>query len=213
MDTTKYEYEPLQSSKHIRLLRLVDSQSSNQLHYDLYQASLERSNSTFPKYAALSYTWGKPEFNRSIIVNSCQLNITENLYAVLQTLNLGNYSIWIDAICINQKDDLEKNTQIPLMTTIYAKASTAVIWIGQESEDSKLALQFILDLHRTFIAGDEFMDNVINTLGGRPPPTYTKTKGLLQELADAGRLAHGSAECVAVARLFDRPWFKVIIRT
>ena len=213
MDTTNYEYEPLQSPKHIRLLRLSEPESSDRLHYDLYQGSLEEPNSTFPQYAALSYTWGKPEFNRSIIVNGRRLDITENLYAALQTSNLNKHSIWIDAVCINQKDNLEKNTQVPLMTKIYSNATAAVIWLGEESEDSELALQFILDLHKTFTTSGEVMDEFIYALGGGSAPTYTKTKSRLQELADAGRLACGSTECVAVARLLDRPWFKVNIRT
>ena len=207
-----YEYEPLETSKHIRLLRLSNPESSDRLQYDLYQESLESPKSTFPDYAALSYTWGNPEFSRSITVNGRRLDVTENLYAALQTLDLGEQSLWIDAICINQKDDVEKNTQIPLMTMIYACAIAGVIWLGEESEDSKLALQFILDLHNLFTTSGEVMDDFIFAFGGGSAPTYSKTKGLLQELADAGRLAYGSAECVAVGNLLNRPWFKVSVR-
>lgn len=37
---------------------------------------------------------------------------------------------WIDAICINQADDLEKSSQVALMGEIYKKALNAIVWLG-----------------------------------------------------------------------------------
>ncbi|KAJ4299542.1 hypothetical protein N0V90_004788 [Kalmusia sp. IMI 367209] len=37
---------------------------------------------------------------------------------------------WIDAICINQEDDLEKSSQVALMGEIYKKAVNAIVWLG-----------------------------------------------------------------------------------
>ncbi|KAJ4992474.1 heterokaryon incompatibility protein [Stagonosporopsis vannaccii] len=47
---------------------------------------------------------------------------------------LPNTPIWIEAICINQKDEGEKGSQIPFMNTIYRKASMVWMWMGL-SED------------------------------------------------------------------------------
>jgi Heterokaryon incompatibility protein (HET) len=41
-----------------------------------------------------------------------------------------NGEIWIDAICINQKDIGEKNVQVPLMGEIYASAACVIVWLG-----------------------------------------------------------------------------------
>jgi len=49
-------------------------------------------------------------------------------------------TIWVDAICINQKDNVVKATQIPLMRSIYTQAQHVIIWLGLEGESTKLAL-------------------------------------------------------------------------
>ena len=42
-------------------------------------------------------------------------------------------NLWVDAICINQDDDHEKSTQIPLMSDIYQSAMRVLIWLGDNS--------------------------------------------------------------------------------
>lgn len=38
--------------------------------------------------------------------------------------------IWIDAVCINQADPIEKAAQISLMGDIYSNASLVIAWLG-----------------------------------------------------------------------------------
>ena len=38
--------------------------------------------------------------------------------------------MWIDAICINQQDLLEKSRQVAMMGEIYANADTMFAWLG-----------------------------------------------------------------------------------
>jgi hypothetical protein len=60
----------------------------------------------------------------------------------------------VDAICINQKDDVEKATQIPLMKEIYSLAEEVVIWLGfsaaergiDDQSNEKLAIDLIDEL-------------------------------------------------------------------
>jgi hypothetical protein len=40
--------------------------------------------------------------------------------------------VWVDAICINQKDDQEKSRQAGMMHNIHQKAQRVVIWLGEE---------------------------------------------------------------------------------
>jgi hypothetical protein len=51
--------------------------------------------------------------------------------------------LWIDAMCINQKDIDERNRQVWLMGQVYSKAKAVIIWLGPQSEDSDLAMEFI----------------------------------------------------------------------
>lgn len=52
-------------------------------------------------------------------------------------------NLWIDAICINQKDDKEKAVEVQLMYEIYANAERVNIWLGQGSESTALALRWL----------------------------------------------------------------------
>ncbi|KAI3400801.1 hypothetical protein diail_2010 [Diaporthe ilicicola] len=50
---------------------------------------------------------------------------------------------WIDAICIDQNNVNERNHQVGLMKQIYSMASNVYIWLGPESENSRLAMDFL----------------------------------------------------------------------
>jgi hypothetical protein len=38
--------------------------------------------------------------------------------------------MWVDAICLNQEDDQEKNHRVAMMKTIYETAEQVVVWLG-----------------------------------------------------------------------------------
>jgi len=98
-------------------------------------------------YDALSYVWGNPEVTLPIYIgeHEHELRVTTNLYAAL--LHLRNSTleriIWIDAICIDQKNGEEKAQQIPLMAKIYSQASRVLVWLGEAADNSDQALEEI----------------------------------------------------------------------
>jgi hypothetical protein len=51
-------------------------------------------------------------------------------------MNTTTRKIWIDAICINQEDEEEKGTQIPLMREIYSRARAVVVWMGLSTPET-----------------------------------------------------------------------------
>ncbi|KAK7753719.1 hypothetical protein SLS62_004342 [Diatrype stigma] len=57
--------------------------------------------------------------------------------------NGGHLDVWIDALCINQEDIDEKNSQVPMMGDIYAQAAFVVAWLGEEDEHSKKAFELV----------------------------------------------------------------------
>jgi hypothetical protein len=51
--------------------------------------------------------------------------------------------LWIDALCINQKDEEEKTAQVTMMRQIYETADTVLVWLGEGGSDFIYALSFI----------------------------------------------------------------------
>lgn len=100
-----------------------------------------------PSYYAVSYVWGQePPIYQTDINNQMKL-IRPNLFQALQRLRLdGQYLVWVDDLCINQNDPLERNAQVNQMSTIYNNASGVFIWLGEEDSTSKLALHFISEI-------------------------------------------------------------------
>ncbi|KAK3949074.1 heterokaryon incompatibility protein-domain-containing protein [Pseudoneurospora amorphoporcata] len=62
------------------------------------------------------------------------LPITVNCEAALRALRLpdADRRIWVDAICINQDNDIERTHQVQFMPVIYATATQVVIYIDNE---------------------------------------------------------------------------------
>ena len=58
--------------------------------------------------------------------------------------------LWVDAICVDQKDQDERSTQVALMSDIYSKAESVIVWLGKEDESAKRALRLQHSLGRAF---------------------------------------------------------------
>jgi hypothetical protein len=102
------------------------------------------------KVAALSYVWGDRRNSHHIVVNDVQCLVGENLESVLRALSRrpdfqGRYKLWVDAICINQKDFQERDTQVGKMRKTYGEAWSVVSWLGEErgNNDSEKAFGLI----------------------------------------------------------------------
>ncbi|KAF8849376.1 hypothetical protein BDZ45DRAFT_559196, partial [Acephala macrosclerotiorum] len=88
---------------------------------------------TIPPYAAISYTWGDDMSDRPIYVDGRRLSVKPNLKAALLEFRRQPPQpvlLWIDGICINQKDTDERDSQVQIMAKIYAKADYLVVWLG-----------------------------------------------------------------------------------
>lgn len=130
----------------IRLLRLLPNENeAATLQCELRRYSLQKLGTRNHLYEALSYTWGGSEKSCSISVNKQNLAVTENLHAAL--LRLRDQSLerilWVDAICINQENPKEQSQQVQLMAKIYSQATHVLIWLGETSSDSNIALESI----------------------------------------------------------------------
>lgn len=125
-----YHYQPLPSSAQTRVIVLEPSfDASAPLICRIDELRIESDEG----FQALSYTWGEPSFTETLIVDKiCFLRITPNLRDALRRFRLPSDSrrLWVDAVCINQKDEEEKGKQIPFMDVIYRGASAVLVWLG-----------------------------------------------------------------------------------
>lgn len=52
-------------------------------------------------------------------------------------------TLWIDAICINQSDIREQNSQVEMMGRIYHSADNVVVWVGEEDDRTERLDKFV----------------------------------------------------------------------
>lgn len=140
---TPYQYQSLdKSSPQFRLVTLLPSSDSTA------PVSVKVNTEAFPstqKYEALSYAWGGPSNGYFIYEEKSTIEVGENLYQALIHLRYADKSrtLWIDALCINQKDDEEKNHQVQCMRDIYSGAEEVIVWLGPSDEDLDSAVAYI----------------------------------------------------------------------
>jgi hypothetical protein len=101
--------------------------------------------------------------------------------------------LWIDAICINQRDSAERSSQIRIMGEIYLKAFSLVIWLGQEQDGSDLAF--------------EALSNFVKEIPS--PPNVLRDMTPFDEWLSQYNLPLDRQIAIkhAIVKLYDRPWF------
>ena len=153
-DEYKYKSCPLTKPNTIRVLTVRQGGPDDTIECTLTTRPLTVPESPFPfdqalPYEALSYHWGSGEASFRIKIYTegfpGSFRIRPNLHAALNQLRLSDRPrrLWIDAICINQEDNDEKNAQVSLMADIFSRATSVCVWLGEASPDSNLALNFI----------------------------------------------------------------------
>ena len=143
-----YSQAPLVTERReIRILVLAPGTSNDSLCGELIVESLDYDDL---HYTALSYTWSGSIGEDSISICGAPLYITENLSTALRRIRgpTRPRNMWIDAICINQDDHEEKAVQVNMMGNIFASATRTIVWLGEKSADSDMAMDFIGSLRQ-----------------------------------------------------------------
>ncbi|KAM5350261.1 hypothetical protein ACJ41O_006766 [Fusarium nematophilum] len=88
-------------------------------------------------------------------------------------------TIWVDAVCINQADTKEKSDQVQHMRSVYELADQVLAYLGEEAEDSNLAMAYI---RRPCVSISERLETALQRLWSRP---YWRRVWVVQELQAA----------------------------
>ncbi|KAK0620684.1 heterokaryon incompatibility, partial [Immersiella caudata] len=152
-------------------------------------------------YQALSYVWGDPSVRLPIRVDGKRFLVTENLFAVLSELqkSADPPTLWIDAICINQEDNVEKAHQVARMNAIYEGSQRVIAWLGPAADQSDLAIQKL-----------QRMAGFWESKGPDTTPEAAReiVRQATAEMVGHGHYVQGLPHIVALRSLFLRPWWE-----
>jgi hypothetical protein len=139
-----YNYVSL-PPRSIRLLQIIPQTDPDALSFNFLTCSLDEVISGHVSYSAISYCWGDmPKDERLGIEETSWVPVTTKVADMLPKLvsrhalnhntRYGDYGkqspmIWLDAVCINQKDNVERAEQVRHMAEIYSHAKCVEIFL------------------------------------------------------------------------------------
>jgi hypothetical protein len=133
------------SGRQIRLLTILSTTPEISCRLEVAEFGDESS------FNALSYVWGDPTVTEAILVNGHRIQVTTNLVSALrhaphhlsESKNAASMRLWVDAVCINQKDIDEKGRQVSLMKDIYSQSGIVLCWLGSPSDQIHAAMDAV----------------------------------------------------------------------
>ena len=144
-----YQYTSIQSKNEVRVLEVFSARPERSLHLEgsLVTVRLEDK----PDFEALSYAWDQPMLNQKLQLTTGCLFITENLAAGLRQMRFSDQPrrLWIDVVCINQKDSTEKGHQVMLMSKVYREAKCVLVWLGIGNEHTDAIMSRMNQIWKT----------------------------------------------------------------
>jgi hypothetical protein len=154
--------DPLQ--REIRLIRLSPGSQDDPLICEL-TAPLPFDQAKY-SYLAISYCAGDPEITTPISVNELAFNAFASLGVALRRVRASVESsrqrggkhqmFWVDQICIDQSNPVERAHQVGFMRDIYEGAGRTMVWLGGEGSEGR-GLRFLDDQCRKI---EEILDEV-----------------------------------------------------
>jgi Heterokaryon incompatibility protein (HET) len=180
----RYHYTKLTNPDSFRLILLQPSPTlTAPLKCSLLISTLlEYDEDVIDHYTALSYVWGNAIGKRTISIDGKYfLEITATLEQALRYLRDARreLKVWADGICINQNDVEEKNVQVGLMGSIYKLARHTIIFLGEETPESKVVMNAAFPPRAKFVGTPGLLSNLLGmqeeeSLELKSAPTLSK---------------------------------------
>ena len=138
-----------------------------------------------------------------IVCDGRLLNVTSNLRDALRMLGTAiNMPLmskiptyyWVDALCVDQSNVMERNIQVAKMGDIFRKAGGVIVWLGRDDEFTADALEVIRKVSAIpesdwpLVEYTSFYDHSPGLHTPRPNLSYQNWLGFIA--------------------LMNRPWFK-----
>ncbi|KAK4155855.1 heterokaryon incompatibility protein-domain-containing protein [Chaetomidium leptoderma] len=171
-ETPRYVYSQITPDE-FRVLKIIAIRP--QIQFRLETFSIHEA----PKYKALSYAWGTAPEQEESLCNGAPFRISQALGKALRGVYAHSGSgswIWVDAICINQTDAVEKAHQVEGMGELYSYTDQVLVWLGEAADRSDLVCDLLPELTKRIWALKDAdggwrplsMDEIVSH--GFPPP-------------------------------------------
>jgi hypothetical protein len=129
-----------------RILRLIKGKIDDQLSVELRRHDVRIGDDDGEKYDTISYPRDTENHDHSILVDGRVFFVSGTLEAALREFRARDYrNVRVDAICINQNDVDERNSQVRLMAEICKQSSRLLLWLGVVEDESDEAMDFLLE--------------------------------------------------------------------
>ena len=233
LDTVRNELQfhtPLdRASRQIRLLALAPSVNDDAA-ISCTMEIVSLTATPRPRYEALSYCWGDMKDTRAITLRhrgsnqhlnepsvdiEQQFEVTANLHIALRRLRLKDQErrLWVDALCINQNNPIERGHQVSFMRSIYKSAEETLIWLGEDDGTVENALRLVVKIVKKMTRLDQLTASDVSE--DDISATAQEISDDLRNLSRPGRLVSPSENLPsydddawkALASLVSRPWF------
>jgi hypothetical protein len=168
----------------------AQSGTTTQMHCTFLPVSLDNLKL---KYQAVSYFWGDPTPAHLLeCAGGAYIPITGTAASILRHIielqEIGYF--WIEALCIDQRNTAEGEQHFLLMGKVFATAKDVIAWLGDPSEDSDEAIQFVSILYSAM------------------PKLFNAGKSIIEESLTGSPLCeYPSSRWTALTNIINRPWF------
>lgn len=202
-----HQYRKLRPNS-IRLLVLNPGTADEPMECYLEHFELEKC----PKYIALSYTWGTDREAVEIRLDGARHYARQNLFDFLRTYRdrYDTSLLWIDAVCINQNDDIERAAQVQLMNRIYGCADLVLVWLGTSTEKTFQAMRCMKKMVITLaeLVNEKMTDDEDSQQFKSSQDDNFSTS--LNKVSKQHALAVLEHEWDMIRDIYDRPWWSRI---
>lgn len=153
-----FQHQPLDHSEQsIRLIQILPHLSSpcGRIQCRIVLATISAS------YTCVSYQWGPPNITGEVLVNGAPFAVRQNLHKFLQViremLSIGDAMgisshdmFWIDALSIDQTNNVERNHQVAQMGQIFSNSRSVLLWLGDMPRSVPTLVETIMTLSTSY---------------------------------------------------------------
>lgn len=151
------------------------------------------------QYDTISYCWGNSKDRTYIKIKEQFLAVPTSAERALRKMRdpIKERTVWIDAICIDQKDKLERGMQVNMMDRIYGSTQRNLIFLGENHGSN-------------FETALENMQIVHGSMRDEVGQDFTHLGQYLRDANGQFRFSESAlptCDHTALLWLYSRPWF------